>query len=65
MSRVYMGPPDTLRTRPLGRSLPILVAMASALSSSDFPFDKLLHVSMFSLCAALFVRGWTTYAERW
>ena len=38
---------------------------ASGFTPSNFPLDKILHASMFSLCAAMFVRGWATFAERW
>ncbi len=37
----------------------------SGLESWDFPTDKLIHASLFALCAALFVRGWTTFQDRW
>lgn len=38
---------------------------SSGLASSDFPSDKLVHASLFGLCATLFVRGWTTLRQRW
>ena len=38
---------------------------SSGLASSDFPLDKLVHATLFALCAALVVRGWTTLRQRW
>ncbi|MSR12194.1 MAG: VanZ family protein [Gammaproteobacteria bacterium] len=38
---------------------------SSSLASADIPFHKLVHASLFALCAALFVRGWTMFRERW
>ncbi len=32
---------------------------------SDFPTDKLIHASLFAICAAFFVRGWSTFREHW
>ena len=38
---------------------------SSGLASSPLPIDKVIHASLFAVCAALFVRGWTTFRERW
>ncbi|MDO9318864.1 MAG: VanZ family protein [Gammaproteobacteria bacterium] len=38
---------------------------SSTLMSSNLPIDKFVHASLFAVCAALFVRGWTTFRERW
>lgn len=37
----------------------------SGIASSDFPFDKVVHTSLFLLCGALFVRGWRELRQRW
>ncbi len=33
--------------------------------STDFPIDKVVHAFLFSLCAALFIRGWNNLRQRW
>ena len=38
---------------------------SSDLISSNFPTDKLIHALLFAICAALFVRGWTSFRKRW
>lgn len=38
---------------------------ASGMASSGIPLDKVVHVSLFFVCGALFVRGWSFLRQRW
>jgi VanZ family protein len=38
---------------------------SSGIASTDIPVDKVIHAALFSLCACLFVRGWTVLRHRW
>ncbi len=38
---------------------------SSGIASSSFPIDKIVHFFLFSVCGALFVRGWSSLRKRW